>query len=144
MDKSAALAYLGQHLKSLADFLCVNHWRFTLRCEPLEGDVYARVIVDVDYDRATILVDHEKHDTDQELLDSLAHELFHVVVAPFEIYVKVATSHIPAGTPSENVEARIRTHCGEQLVRNLERIWQYELRSLYLSRIAAPNPCPSS
>jgi len=132
MDRSRAAEFLGQHLKPLTSFLCLGHWTFTVCCKPLPDGVRATIDINETYEFAEIAFDADKSSTDEELLDTLYHELTHVILSPAEVYFKFASPHFPAGSPFAESERVVRTHAVEQIVINLERVWRNGLRDFYL------------
>lgn len=137
MDRSRTMDFLIRHVKPLADFLCVGHYKLTVDCKPLPDGTRAEVELNPTYEFATILFDADKFKTDDELLDSLHHELCHVVLAPIEAYFKFAAPHFAEGTPLAASERSVRIHAEEQIVCNLERIWRSEMRDVYLDKFTS-------
>lgn len=78
-----------------------------------------------DYKRANIIINPEKHETEEEVLSSLTHELLHIALAPLDVYRDIVTSLVPAmhtlGSPEATAEQRAWTHALEATVTLLER-----------------------
>lgn len=130
MDRSAVKAIVDREIEPLKARLGIPHWRIVVTYGPVSdpGRVaeghrgMAECRRAAPYERATITLDHEQHDDETEVVDSLIHELLHVVLAPFDLYRNFATKFIEVGTTADGQEDTLFAHCIEQAVRNLERM----------------------
>lgn len=141
MDKSQLETILRTHLPALMDHLCVGHWTITARAEPQsESGLAGSCERNLDYEWATICMNPELFETDTKALDTLFHELAHVILAPFDFYREAQTQHIAKGTAEERQDNRIFDHAVEQCVMNLERLWRSAgIRDAYLERLTKPD-----
>lgn len=139
MDKSKLESLLHLHATPLARFLSINHWNIRCYAEACElVGASAECIRNVDYEFATIRVDPEKFDTEEEFLDSLFHEMCHIILSPIDLYREAATQHIEAGSVPQKQDERLWHFAIENTVINLERLWRWGgLREQYLERFTA-------
>jgi len=141
MDRSQLESFFRTHLASMMDHLCVGHWTITARAEPnSDSNLAGSCERELDYEWAVIRMNPELFETDTKALDTLFHELAHVILAPFDLYREAQTQHIAKGTPEERQDSRIFNHAVEQCVMNLERLWRSAgIRDAYLERLTKPD-----
>lgn len=123
MDVSEARKIVEQHISQYMQMFGVNHWKLTVSYDLREsGDgtrrTAARVEMLVDYNSAAISIDPDCCDTEEDVLRHLRHELFHVVLSPYQLYRDVTAN----GKASE-AASRVWVHCDEKAVINLERMY---------------------
>lgn len=128
MKTEEARAIVERHLVPFMAALGVPHWKVTVDYGRCERETWiVQCSRNGDYWKAYITIDPAKHEDEEELLDSLRHELLHVLIAPFDLFVDAALQHVPDGDASRAMD-RIREHAVEATVRNLERMlggWTY-------------------
>ena len=122
MDKSQCKAIVDANLKQMVWQLQIQNWRLeidyrSLGCEGAKG----QCTINTPYDRAYIELDPEAFETESEVLDTLRHELLHVVMAPFDLYHTTVFETLE-GESSRKVANHMFTHVAEQLVVKLERL----------------------
>jgi hypothetical protein len=124
MDRSAVKAIVESHLDSLAEVFGVERWCIQVNYEacdnPNHGASCGRA---VDYDKAFITIDPDKHKDEGEVVDSLRHEIEHILLSPFDLYRDAMTQHIDDETKEHRQEQRLFTYAVEQTVINIERLW---------------------
>lgn len=123
MDESAVRAIVERDLAKLARACGVPHWRIRVRYEADDGDDGAtgQCTRLLDYERAFIRLDPAKLGDEEEVVEVLRHELFHIVIAPFDLLSTFSESGL-SGADLEKAE-RVFRHAMECSVRNLERMW---------------------
>lgn len=141
MDKSQLESFLRTHLAALMDHVCVGHWTVTARAEPnSDSNLAATCERSIDYEWAIIRMNPELFETDAKALDTLFHELAHIILAPFDLYREATTQHIDKGTTAERQDNRLFNHCIEMCVMNLERLWRSGgIRDAYLEKLTKPD-----
>jgi hypothetical protein len=137
LDKSEVEAIARRELLRLADLLHVAHWTIDLSLDAsrLHPSSMAECERRILYDRATIILDADKHLDEADVIDSIEHELLHVVLAPFDLSWNVVSESFH-GVPLEHVKT-VWQYSLEQTIVTLQRI----LRDLS-ARAAKPDPNP--
>lgn len=75
------------------------------------------------YNRATITIDPARHEDEGEVLDSLRHEVLHLVLTEFDVYANIVQSNIDEGDgPAQAVEERAWTLACERTINRLENV----------------------
>jgi hypothetical protein len=125
MDKSEARRIVEAHLSRLMDELGVRHWtievKYDLRDEDDDGRAVGQCDRLLDYDRATIRLDPDNID-EADLLHVLRHELFHVVLAPFDLFGTIAEELTGGNAKLDKAAARVWRHAVEKTISALERM----------------------
>jgi hypothetical protein len=131
MQESEVQAIVDAHIKPMMRLLGVQAWRIAVRYEA-ESEDHPDWVASCDrhtsYQRATIRIDPARHDTAAEVLDSLRHELIHVVLSPFDAYRALATANIKAGSAMDAAEDRAWEAAIELSVLAVERIFDWGLK----------------
>jgi hypothetical protein len=126
MDRSEAKSIVDREIAGLQEKFGVPHWSLVISFGPLGDNGVARIkgrcTRQVDYNRAHIELDPEELDDEADVLKTLRHELFHVVLAPFDLYSQAADALAPRDSPAESMLDRLWTHALEQAVIALERL----------------------
>lgn len=133
MDKSRCEELVSKHLWLLLEFMAVNHWKCYHRCDRLKRRRRAEVEIDIDYMTAHFTFDHDKFDHDDELIDSMFHEVSHLVIAPMYEYIETMSAHIKEGTRIAEIHHSLQRRAEERGVVALESIWGFHLRKSYLA-----------
>lgn len=141
MDRSEAERIVKANLGPLAEAMCVGHWKITVefgRCSnPNWSAECTRV---AEYEKAWITIDPECLNTEAAVLESLRHELFHIVLAPFDLYRDAMTRAIEPDSAAERQEVCLWRSQVEKAVLNMERLWKYS-QVYWLDVLTAP-PAP--
>jgi hypothetical protein len=95
-------------------------WEINVKWVRLDPGVMAQCKADVRYHSATLEVDPDAHDTKAELLDTLRHELAHVLHAEFGLY-ECAVAHL-INQRERNVLDEIGDAAREKTVNAIERM----------------------
>lgn len=137
MDHSVCQAFCDKHLTKLAEFLSIGHWRIKIKVGECENpNDTANCSRNSSYDIADITIDPRKFGDDDFLLDTLFHELAHIVLAPFDLHRTYSFQGMERGSAEDKREDFIWASSVEKGVINLERIWRRHLKSVYLSQFA--------
>jgi hypothetical protein len=128
MDRSAVKAIVDREIEPLMKRLGIPHWRIVVGYEPESTDdpdryCRGRNFRLVDYNRARVVLNPEGCDTEEEVLETLRHELEHVVISPFDVYLNAVTAAIPKDSPLAEVLESVWIHAMEQTVVNLNRMY---------------------
>jgi hypothetical protein len=89
MDRSACKAIADKHLLRMMRLVGVSHWTIAVSFDATKEGTKATCEVFVKYERAEITIDAQKAETPLDVLESLRHELFHVLLANFEVYFQI-------------------------------------------------------
>lgn len=129
MDTSEVQAIVEANIDRLMTAVGVPHWRLTIAYERHEtGAMGTCDLADIDYCRAHITIDPAQHETPDEVINTLVHELLHIILAPAELYRNVAIQNLPESAMGANEV--VYTHALEQMVLSLERGLAKHLRTL--------------
>lgn len=131
MDKSKCREVVDQYIKPMMNLLGVQAWDVTVLYVPPPQDPrwMAACSRNPPYQRATIWIDPERHDTEEEVLNSLRHELIHVVLNPFDTYRGIMTCDIDKGSTIDRIEDEAWTMAVENAVLAIERIFDWGLKA---------------
>jgi hypothetical protein len=127
MDKSTLKAMVDREIEPLMRRLGIPHWRVTVSYGLVEGSglnrrFHGECNRSVDYNQAHITLDPETLDDEAHALKVLRHELYHVVLAPFDVYSNAVDAAVGTGTTT-NILGSVWTHAVEQAAINLERMF---------------------
>lgn len=132
MDKSACKAIVDANIRRLMWETQTQDWGVTIDYGRTGiDDTIAQVEKQTKYRRATITIDHDEHDDEAHVLNSLRHELLHIVLAPFDRLVTLCEHLIG---DDQKMLAAVRacwSDVHETTVGNLERL---------LNRIGTDSP----
>lgn len=118
MDKSEMRRVLNDALRPMRTALSLNEWFVNLRVTHLDKSC-AQCLADPDYSRATLSFDVEDFDGEKDLLESLLHELLHVMISEFEVYRKAVRPLVDSDAGWAAIE-EVYIHACEVTVRRLE------------------------
>lgn len=139
MDKSKVIEAIRRHCGPMRDMLGPQDWEITWLAEAaVTANSKASCSWNVHYSTATIRIDPACHDNEDEIVDSMFHELCHVLLSPFALYREVTTQHIASGSTAERRDNCLFDYAQEQAVLRMERLWNHGgLRDHYLERFTA-------
>ncbi len=128
MDRSRVEAVVAKHLPGLQAELGLDRWTIQISYEATgaDGDGYLRLgecTRLVDYESACFTLNPEGFSDEAAVLKTLRHELFHVVLAPFDLYL-AAVERLGLTSPTAEVVGRVWDHAAERGVAALERMWR--------------------
>jgi hypothetical protein len=127
LDRSAVERVVLKHLPRLSAHLGLHQWEVSVgyAAEPADDDgslkrgECTRLI---DYHSAHISLNPDAFADDTAVLVTLRHELFHIVLAPFDLYTSVV-EQIELPDIAADLLERVRDHAIERTVAGLERMW---------------------
>src|SRR5262249_16537257 len=114
MDRSEVESIVELAMPTLRAQLGLEHWeiKFSYSPAPIDADGFlkrgecSRL---VDYDSAYIDLNPESFEDERSLLKTLRHELFHIILSPFDLYL-AAVQRSGVKGPAEDVLERIWDH----------------------------------
>ena len=127
MDRSAVESLVVRHLSRLSARCGLHQWEITCGYagEPAADDgtlnrgECTRLI---DYHSAHITLNPDAFTDESGVLATLRHELFHIVLAPFDLYTS-AVEGLELPTAAAELLERVRDHALERAVAGVERMW---------------------
>lgn len=127
MDTSTVRAIVGREIEPLLRRLGVPHWhvRVVYRPEgPDDRQILRRGECDrfVDYNHATISMNPEAFETEEDVLDTLRHEVFHIVLASFDVFLHAVMAAVECEAQRRTLRS-VWTHAAEQGVVALGRMY---------------------
>jgi hypothetical protein len=128
MDRSAVQAIVEREAPPLCERLGIDGWNLRFQYEPngVDSEGYLQhgeCTRMVDYHSAHIRLNPESFDDEAALMRTLRHELFHVVLAPFDLYSSAVEQVVGEDHLSHAVLDRVWTHACEGAVIALERMF---------------------
>jgi hypothetical protein len=92
----------------------------------------------IDYETALIKLDPDQLETEEDVLDVLRHELFHLLAAPLSIARNALKPLLEADPVRRDMVDSVWTHAVERVIKNIERMHRG------LTRKDGPAPAPSA
>jgi len=128
VDRSTVERVLIEHLPVLSHRLGLGEWQISVGYDSAlgnggEGVTRGECSRLIDYQSAHITLNPDAFANDGGVLATLRHELFHIVLAPFDLYTS-AVERIDLSDDATELLDRIRDHAIEQTVIALERMYQ--------------------
>jgi hypothetical protein len=132
MKRSEAKRIVGENIEWLRWSMNLQDWKIKVFYRELgDGDDKARTVTlgqcsaNVYYRWADIFINHKAHDSEEQLLDTLRHELFHVLHSEFDVYIDQVSELVSDETkPTLRISHKLAI---ERLVGNLERMIDFGL-----------------
>lgn len=106
--------------------LDLQSWEVNIIWRDLPRGVLGKCEADSRYKRADISVDARKHDSEEEIQDTVRHEMLHVVGAHFETYRRALCPIV--GEKQWKILEEIWRDANEGLVKQLESIFYLQLK----------------
>jgi hypothetical protein len=122
MDRSEVKRIIEANLEPLMEAFGVPHWTIKVDLD-IEGDARGRCTRKLDYNQAYIEIDFDRCEDADDLLHVLRHELCHVVVSPFDLYMEAAREALRDDPSALNILDRVWDHACEKSIINLGRLW---------------------
>jgi hypothetical protein len=128
LDRSAVERIARREIGPLKERLGLRDWEIKLRFDlKSEGD--ATIASGecnwlIDYERATINLAPAELETEEEVIEVLRHEMFHVVLAPISIYANAVRAALGGAAARRAMAESVYTHAVERMAINLERMYQ--------------------
>jgi hypothetical protein len=128
VDRSTVERVLIEHLPVLSHCLGLSQWQISLGYDSTLGNGEDGVTRGecsrlLDYQSAHITLNPDVFADNGTVLATLRHELFHIVLAPFDLYTS-AVERIDLSDDVTELLDRIRDHAIEQTVIALERMYR--------------------
>ena len=128
MDRSRVESIVVRRLPELSRTLGLSQWDISLGYNSessrddgtLKKGECNRLI---DYQSAHITLNPEAFGDEDAVLRTLRHELFHIVLAPFDLYTS-AVAEIELPEVATDLLERVQGHAIERAVAGLERMWE--------------------
>ena len=128
MDKSKVKEIVDANILKMMCQLGVQAWKIGVFYEPAgDPNWVASCSRQLPYQSATIRIDPQMAESEEDVLDSLRHELIHVLLAPLDAYRDLVTSNIESESPMDTAEDRAWTLAIESCVLAVERIFDWGL-----------------
>ncbi len=139
---------IEEHIHEYAARLQVSHWRIYVAYKADATRPWAAPVrLALAYRIAHItFCCHSQTDADN-VRSNLQHELIHIMLAPFELYVQSMIPFFEKDPAAVGVHNRMRTFAGEQMVGNIERALRHGLNDPILTPPApppSPEPAPKA
>lgn len=128
MDKDEVKAIVAREIGPLLGRLGISHWNIRVSYhaggEDEDGTVTRGECTRlVNYDDAHLVFYPEQLADEADVLKTLRHELFHVVLAPFDLYT-TAVDKLGLDDALQRVVDMVWYHAVEKAVINLERLYR--------------------
>lgn len=128
MDRSAVKAIVEREIEGLQLRLGIPHWRIVVDYDlrrsnegyTTQGECGWRV----DYNKASISLDPDAFDDERETLEVLRHELFHLLLSPFTVFLNTIKPLLRNDRSRSDMAENVWTYASEQAVINLERMYR--------------------
>jgi hypothetical protein len=127
VDRSAVQRVASENLGNLKRRLGLQGWEIGLGYSAeashdgsLDRGECTRLI---DYQSAHISLNTEAFEWPDQVVATLRHEMFHVVLAPFDLYTS-AVENLDLDPDTAEVLERVKQHALERCVAGLERMWE--------------------
>jgi hypothetical protein len=128
MDRSEVRRIVEREIGPLKEKFGISHWSVTVDFDLREpsGDFVTRGQCNfhVDYDKATICFDPARLDDEAEVLHVLRHELFHILISPFSIFMNSIRPFLNTDPVKLDMAESVLTHAMERAVINVERLYR--------------------
>ena len=133
MDRSEAKKIIERELPKLRKAMGLGHWDYSWSLGPCSSreergeKIVTRAYCNIalEYEKFFIQIDSDEIDDEETLLSILRHELFHVVLAPFELVRETFVPDFEDEPPSKEMRStrKVWHHSVEKAVIALERLW---------------------
>lgn len=133
METSQAKAIVNDRIRWLRWALGLQDWSIKVFYERLQPAAHTedgfratgQCTLQPEYRQATIYLDADVFDDEEELLEVLLHEFLHIIISPFKVFQEFATlGDDPERTTANDVAYR---HAMELTINNLERMLRTQL-----------------
>jgi hypothetical protein len=152
VDRSKVSEVVARHIDDLKLKLGLGQWdvvvEFDLREPP--GGVSGNFITrgrnnwNIDYEKAYIQLDPDSFESEEDVLEALRHELFHLIDAPYTIAWNALKPILEADPVRLEMIDSVWTHATERTVKNIERMYRGLTRKEDPTCPTPSTPSPSS
>lgn len=122
MKSSELEALLDVYVPALREVFQLNQYALTWEVGALQEKNCAEISINQDYETASLIFDAAKLDTEEDVIDAVRHELFHVLLAEFETFRRSSYQHVLTPAAQDSLEV-LWTSCSERTVVRLERLF---------------------
>ena len=123
MDESKVRAIVIEAAETMQVNLALREWDIRHYAEKCPNDSFtAQCRINTPYHRAFIWIDPAGHEAEDDVLDSLRHELLHLVGAEWEVYATMIMAGVEDSETMQRVEDRACTLASERTVSKLEKM----------------------
>lgn len=119
MSVDSLRAFAADSIRPIRDSLALNRWAIEVEYCSLADGLMGDVTLLHKYYRAYIRIDLQKHPNKRSVLDTVRHEMLHIVLADLELIKEVGDQAITA-MESSNMFSSTFDHGVEKCVANLE------------------------
>lgn len=127
MERAKVQEIVERHAGPLIEELGLEHWtigfRYDLRSSTGGYASLGQCNRQVKYSKASISFDPDELDSEEDVLRILRHELFHLVVSPFDLPWLASDEANKADPVKLAIVDTVWDHAQEQAVFNLERMY---------------------
>lgn len=128
MDRSAVKAIVNRDIQPLMRAFGIPHWNIIVEFEPASPDetgwqLKGECFPSIDYEKARITLNPEAFENEDELLCTLRHELYHIVLSPFDLFMQSVDETLGDNHQARASLERVWTHAIEMAVINLGRMF---------------------
>src|SRR5690349_9045575 len=125
MDRSEVKQIDEREIVDLVDRLGLTQWRINVHYDLRDDDGANGICTrHVDYNNATIELDPAGLEDEAHVLKVLRHELFHVVLAPFDTFINAVRPLTERDETTAAILASVQAHAIEQAIICLERLYR--------------------
>jgi hypothetical protein len=142
LDRSEVKRIVETNLAEMARKLGINHWEIKVVTDLYGDEVSGECTRLLDYESARINLNVDLMDDEEKLLRILRHELFHIVLSPFDL-LDSALARMDLAADVKALLERIFDNCQEHGVRNLERMWNASQPRVEPEPESEPEPGPA-
>lgn len=125
MDESRVKEIVDKNIGHLKRAVQLQQWECDVRREAIGNKVPAQCQPMPGYRQAIIKLDSAELDDEEDLMDSLRHELLHCMISSFETYRK-GVGELIDGTTFNALDVMFKRAC-EETVGNIERMLDHGL-----------------
>lgn len=128
MDESRARKVVNESIEPMRRAMGLEYWKLFIHygAMPLPdrpaSAVFGATDIDPDYHEASITIDPACHPNDAAVLETLRHELLHVMHSEFQLVWKIVREHLGEESKEFAAYKAVHKHAQERLVERLERL----------------------
>lgn len=124
MDQSKVKEIVDRESPEMVRLMALDEWTIIFKYDYTAEKTYAECNALLDYRRATINFNPATFETEMDVITTLRHELFHVVLACYNLYNETVDTVLTASSLEAKTLARIWIYVQEQGVVALELMWE--------------------
>lgn len=124
MDQSKVQEIVERESPALIALIALEQWTFTWKYDLTTEKIFGCCEALHDYRTATISFNPAMLKHEQDVMTTLRHELFHVALAVYNLYMEAVDKLLTDGSAEAKILGRIWNHAEEQGVVALELMWE--------------------